>query len=177
MADIISGMSTAITLATRLREISKNIGDAEFKNILADLSLELADAKMKIADLISQNADLKGQLNSAVSTRSKLEEVERANVNMKEEIEALRRQLDQFGKPKDGLHEDAEKILHFIGQNESTTPSMIAKVLKISRGVMEMHLDDLIEASHLDASYCIGQEPEYYLRQDGRRYLHARGLL
>jgi DNA-directed RNA polymerase subunit RPC12/RpoP len=50
-----------------LREISKNIEDAEFKNILADLSLELADAKLKIADLIAENASLKDNLHSLTS--------------------------------------------------------------------------------------------------------------
>jgi predicted RNA-binding Zn-ribbon protein involved in translation (DUF1610 family) len=67
MADIISTVSTAITLATRLREISKNIGDAEFKNILADLSLELADAKLKVAELIAENAGLKEKIHSLSS--------------------------------------------------------------------------------------------------------------
>lgn len=67
MTDIISSVSTAITLATRLREISKNIEDAEFKNLLADLSLELADAKLKIADLISENAELKEKIRSLTS--------------------------------------------------------------------------------------------------------------
>lgn len=62
MADIISTVSTAISLATRLREIGKSIENAEFKNLLADLSLELADAKMKIADLIAENASLKEKL-------------------------------------------------------------------------------------------------------------------
>ena len=51
MSDLMSTMSTAISLAGRLREISKNIEDAEFKNILADLSLELADAKLAMADI------------------------------------------------------------------------------------------------------------------------------
>ena len=67
MGDPISTVSTAITIATRLREISKNIKDAEFKNLLADLNLELADAKLKIADLISENAVLRGKLNSLTS--------------------------------------------------------------------------------------------------------------
>ena len=58
MSDLITSVSTAITLATRLREISKNIENAEFKNLLADLSLELADAKLKIADLMSENSEL-----------------------------------------------------------------------------------------------------------------------
>ncbi|RKF30573.1 hypothetical protein [Paraburkholderia fungorum] len=49
--DIIGTVSTAITLAKRLREISKNIEDAEFKNLLADLSNELADLKLEAAIL------------------------------------------------------------------------------------------------------------------------------
>ena len=62
MTDIISTVSTAITLASRLREISKNIENAEFKNILADLSIELAEAKLRIADLITENGKLKSQV-------------------------------------------------------------------------------------------------------------------
>lgn len=49
--DIISTISTSIALAQRLREISKNIADAEFKNLLADLSSELADLKLEAAAL------------------------------------------------------------------------------------------------------------------------------
>ena len=72
MADLISTISSAIGLASRLREISKNIEGAEFKNILADLSLELADAKLKIADLASENADLKGKLQALTSSTGEL---------------------------------------------------------------------------------------------------------
>ena len=53
--------------ATRLCEISMNIEDAEFKNLLADLSLELADAKLKMADLIAENASMKEKLHSLTS--------------------------------------------------------------------------------------------------------------
>jgi hypothetical protein len=49
--DIITTISTSINLAKRLREISKNIEDAEFKNLLADLSSELADLKLEAAAL------------------------------------------------------------------------------------------------------------------------------
>lgn len=59
MTDMLTSIATALTLASRLREISKNIEDAEFKNLLADLSLELADAKLKISDLINENIVLK----------------------------------------------------------------------------------------------------------------------
>ena len=72
LADLISIVSTAISLATRLREIGKNIQDAEFKNLLADLSLELAAAKLKISDLISENAEMKERLRSFTSATGEL---------------------------------------------------------------------------------------------------------
>ncbi len=62
MGDVISTISTAISLASRLRKISENIKDAEFKNLLADLGLELAEAKMNLAALLEENADLKTEL-------------------------------------------------------------------------------------------------------------------
>lgn len=51
MDDILAGITNAITIVGRLREVSKNISEVEFKNLLADLSGELADAKVQIADL------------------------------------------------------------------------------------------------------------------------------
>ena len=39
------------SLVKQLREISKNVSEAKFRNLLADLSIELADAKLKIAAL------------------------------------------------------------------------------------------------------------------------------
>jgi len=62
MQEVINAVANAISPTKRLREISENIKEAEFKNILADLSIELAEAKMKVADLISENADLKRKL-------------------------------------------------------------------------------------------------------------------
>jgi hypothetical protein len=56
--EIVSSVTNAITLVSRLKKISENIRDAEFKNLLADLSLQLADAKMKMASLIHENAEL-----------------------------------------------------------------------------------------------------------------------
>ena len=72
MADVISSVSTAITLAKRLREIGKNIEDAEFKNLLADLSLELADTKMKMAELITENANLKERIDNLTSATGEI---------------------------------------------------------------------------------------------------------
>ena len=62
MHTVITSINNAITLAQRLREISKNIEDAEFKNVLADLSLEMADTKLALAQVTEENAELKSEL-------------------------------------------------------------------------------------------------------------------
>jgi hypothetical protein len=54
--DIVATINHSISLVGRLREISKNLSEIEFKNLLADLSGELADAKLQIAELKHQLA-------------------------------------------------------------------------------------------------------------------------
>jgi hypothetical protein len=56
MLDVLAGIDNAITVVRKLREISKNISQVEFKNLLADLSNQLADAKLNIAELKEQLA-------------------------------------------------------------------------------------------------------------------------
>jgi len=58
----ITAITNAISLVTRLKTISDNIRNAEMKNLLADLSLELAEAKMKIAGLMNENLELKNRI-------------------------------------------------------------------------------------------------------------------
>jgi hypothetical protein len=72
--DIISTISTSITLAKRLREISKNVEDAEFKNLLADLSNELADMKLGAAALKEQLAILQEENTLLRKNAPKLDE-------------------------------------------------------------------------------------------------------
>jgi DNA repair exonuclease SbcCD ATPase subunit len=62
MSDLISTVSTAISLTKRLREINENIKNAEFTNILADLSLELAEVKLKMASLIEEKGELQKKI-------------------------------------------------------------------------------------------------------------------
>lgn len=69
MHTVITSINNAITLAQRLREISKNIEDAEFKNILADLSLEIADTKLSLAQVTEENAQLKSELTKLKHSR------------------------------------------------------------------------------------------------------------
>jgi hypothetical protein len=56
--DIVSSLSTAITYAQRLREISKNAENAEFKNVLADLLNQLGDVKLELAGFKEKLANL-----------------------------------------------------------------------------------------------------------------------
>lgn len=63
MADLISTVSTALSIASRLKKVSDKIRDAEFRNLLADLSIELAELKSNAADLIEENTRLRQQLN------------------------------------------------------------------------------------------------------------------
>jgi len=51
MIDPLGAVDRSIALVKRLREISKNVAEAEARNLLADLSNELADAKLEIANL------------------------------------------------------------------------------------------------------------------------------
>jgi hypothetical protein len=65
--DIISPINNSLTLLKRLKVISENIKEAEFKNLLADLSMEIADAKLAEADLKEQIVTLREE-NSALKT-------------------------------------------------------------------------------------------------------------
>ena len=65
--DVVATINHSISLVGRLREISKNLSEAEFKNLLADLSSELADAKFQIAELKTQLAALNDEIRSLKS--------------------------------------------------------------------------------------------------------------
>jgi uncharacterized protein with PIN domain len=64
MSDLLSAISRAIALVTRLRALSeKKVRDAEFKGLLDDILLELAEVQLKLEDVISENAELQAQSN------------------------------------------------------------------------------------------------------------------
>lgn len=58
----ITAIANAISLLTRLKQASENIRNAEFKSLLADLSLELAEVKMKMAGLMNENLELQNKI-------------------------------------------------------------------------------------------------------------------
>jgi hypothetical protein len=49
MSDLISTATSTTQIVTRLRDINKNIANAEFSNALADLAIELDEIKIKVA--------------------------------------------------------------------------------------------------------------------------------
>ena len=58
----ITAITNAISLLTRLKQASENIRNAEFKSLLADLSLELAEVKMKMAGLMNEKLELENRI-------------------------------------------------------------------------------------------------------------------
>ncbi|MBI3049559.1 MAG: hypothetical protein HYY76_14735 [Acidobacteria bacterium] len=62
MTEIIATVASAINIVSRLKAINDRIRDAEFQNVLADLNIELAEAKIQVAELLSENRDLKQRI-------------------------------------------------------------------------------------------------------------------
>ena len=59
MLELISGLTSAIDIAKKLSSLNAKIKDADIKNLIADLNIELANAKITIAELITENQELK----------------------------------------------------------------------------------------------------------------------
>ncbi len=62
MGDLITTVSTAISLTKRLREISEKIKNAEFTNIIADLNIELAELKLTMAAMMEEKIELEKRI-------------------------------------------------------------------------------------------------------------------
>src|SRR5690349_11893622 len=59
MSDLVTGITTALDIVKKLRDLNKKVGEAEFKMLLADLTSELGDAKLAAANLKIELAELK----------------------------------------------------------------------------------------------------------------------
>jgi len=129
-------------------------------------------------------ADLLQEIPSAARYKVELERMEAENASLKadntrlaQEVETLRRTEQERRGREAQLPQDAERILVYISQNDRAVAPQVAGALHLSAGVVEMHLEDLMESEHINASYFTNGETEYYLEQPGRRYLHAKELL
>ena len=56
--DVISSVNSAIKLVLRLREVAKNINEAEIRSLIADLANELSDVKLALAEQKERLASL-----------------------------------------------------------------------------------------------------------------------
>jgi predicted RNA-binding Zn-ribbon protein involved in translation (DUF1610 family) len=72
MTDLITSLSQALGIATRLRSMSQAMKEGEFKRLLDALLLELAEAQIKSEELVSENAAQKVQLQAHVKPQPEL---------------------------------------------------------------------------------------------------------
>lgn len=73
--NILSTVSTSISLAKRLQEISKNISEAEFQALLAELTNQLSSLKLEVSSLKDQIRELKEE-NYTLKNKHKNEDEE-----------------------------------------------------------------------------------------------------
>ena len=64
MVEIITGLTSAIDIVTKLNALNEKIKDADIKMLIADLNIELAKAKNSIAELITENQKLKSEIDN-----------------------------------------------------------------------------------------------------------------
>jgi len=129
----------------------------------------------------------------APAFRSKLDHLEKENNFLKRENKILKLQLEALHKlelvpdnnaTQDPEHVDtdvisphAQEILLFVSRSEDVTPSEIASVLFMQKALVERQLAKLISLDFVQATYAIGEEPEYFLEQKGREHLRLYGLM
>lgn len=70
MIDVITGVTTALNIAKKLREVNEKTKDAEIANLIADLMMQLAEIKSQSADLKIENSDLKEKIRQLENVES-----------------------------------------------------------------------------------------------------------
>ncbi|MDR0873029.1 MAG: hypothetical protein LBN27_06120 [Prevotellaceae bacterium] len=62
MIEIVEAVNSAIETVKRLSALNEKIKDADVKMLIADLNIELANAKNNIAELLTENQRLKDEI-------------------------------------------------------------------------------------------------------------------
>ncbi|MCK5707219.1 MAG: hypothetical protein KAI43_06150 [Candidatus Aureabacteria bacterium] len=157
---IISGITTAFDLTKRLKEISKNIADAEFSNLLADLSNKLVDTKLevvglktKIYELEEDNLKLK-TLNKNIIESQKVQTSTIQNTNLSEYAIAILKKC----KEKD--------IIKFNDVYLSRELSL--KNVEFETGLGELYRISFIRRGSVRS---FGEGAEYRITQPGKEYM------
>jgi len=63
MVELMTGVSTAIDIARKLKQASDAIKDSESKLLIAELINQLAELKITCSELLTENSELKNALN------------------------------------------------------------------------------------------------------------------
>ena len=81
LVSIAQTLSTVIATGKQLVEVANKLKDAEAKNLVADLNLNIAELKMRIVELQEENARLKAQVAQAEDVSSF-----RQNLEIREQV-------------------------------------------------------------------------------------------
>ena len=123
--------------------------------------------------------DLINQIPAASPHRKALEALVAENAALKHESERLQAELNALkaNAPVTGrLNAEAEKILLYVSREDYADGARIAQALSFSKKVLEMHVEDLLKGGFIETSYA-SENPQYYLWQKAKHYLHTYGLL
>ena len=69
MVEIIAGLTSAIDIVKKINLLNDKIKDADIKMLIADLNIELANAKNSIAELVTENQKLKTEIYELKNTK------------------------------------------------------------------------------------------------------------
>jgi chromosome segregation ATPase len=135
--------------------------------------------KERIALASEQYAALERKLSEAERQIQDLEaekqKLELATYKQKDQIRLLEEQLE--AKKGGRLSEIEESLLSFLSNHEDQTVAVISRTLGINEQVVAFHLQEMKSAKMVSAHILINAPSEWYLAQEGRRYLISNGLL
>lgn len=106
--DIVSSISGTLSLAKKLKDISKTISEAEFQQVLADLISELSLLKIEVAQLKEENHKLKTNLDNFKNEKQDREAYLRNLARLLENEKVL---LPEYLRSEDKKENDLFSIL------------------------------------------------------------------
>lgn len=158
---ITTSIKAAIEITSRLKKISKNTENAEFKNLLADLQNNLADTKLEVIEL-----------------KNRIYKLEQENLLLKDKNNRLEKQSKESSleDSETTLSKHATDILQKCKKIDSTTFNdlVMCKLLSSSLARLEFDagLSELLEKELiLQSTVDFGDGASYSLTPEGKRYL------
>lgn len=106
--DIVSSISGTLSLAKKLKDISKTIAESEFQQVLAELISELSLLKIEIAQLKEENYKLKTNLETL---KNEKQDKEAYLSNLARLLENEKIQLPEYFRSEDKKENDLFSIL------------------------------------------------------------------